>query len=141
MAIAITDIEGRHMDLMGASGIAGTSINLNVVAVTQIFSVAGYSGQQRWLPMVIFLTRFSTGSGAVPGATITVGGLSATTPNDWLTSTVLSGNGPTLAFVTNVPNTVVSYSDAASTKFYLAVTAGAVGTCDVVVYGVLDIPI
>lgn len=134
MAITVGFVNGENIQFGGATGLAGTSINLNVVAVTTII----FSAQQGmlFLPLFLFLRRFSTGAGAVPTATFTAGSLVPAAPVDWIGATVLSGNGPDQCFQPAGNSAVVP--QLWSTPFRFAITAGAVGTCDVEVYGVVQ---
>jgi hypothetical protein len=131
MAINVSDIEGRYIQLLGSTGNAGTSVNLNSVAVTTVCIPS--LTWQRWLPMFLVLTRFSTGAGAVPTATVSAG-QSATAPVDFRAAAALSGNGPTQIFP--CLNTISFYLP--NNNFNFAVTVGAAGTCDVLVYGIVE---
>ena len=131
MAINVQDFMGRTVMLLGSTGNAGTSVNLNTVAVTTV--VFG-SAWQRWCPLVMNLTRFSTGSAAVPTATVTAGTITPTVPVDFKASGALSGNGPNQLFF---PLTTMGFYTAAN-NFFFAVTAGAAGTCDIELYGVIE---
>lgn len=132
MAIQVADFEGRLIQLIGQTGVAGTSVNLNTVAVTSVATPG--STWQRWMPLVMVLTRFSTGSAAVPTATVSAGTVTAAAPVDFKAAAALSGNGPTQVFF---PLTTLSFYTAAQ-SFLFAVTAGAAGTCDVMLYGVVE---
>jgi hypothetical protein len=129
--INISDVEGRLVTFLGSTGNAGTSINLNTVAVTTVVQPGTW---QKWMPLFLFLTRFSTGSGLVPTATVTAGTSTPTVPVDFKASGALSGSGPTQVFP--ALSTISFYT--AANSFFFAVTAGAVGTCDAVLYGVLE---
>jgi hypothetical protein len=131
MAINVSDIEGRYIQLLGSTGNAGTSVNLNTVAVTTICIPS--LTWQRWLPMFLVLTRFSTGGAAVPTATVSAG-FNATTPVDFRAAAALSGNGPVQVFP--CLNTISFYLP--TQNFNFAVTAGAAGTCDVLAYGIIE---
>src|ERR1017187_2079828 len=128
MALGVADFEGRLVLLVGQTGVAGTSVNLNTVGVTTV--AVPSSTWQRWLPLVMVLTRFSTGSGAVPTATVSAGTVTAAAPIDFKAGAPVSGNGPFQIFF---PLTTMSPYNASNT-FLFAVTAGAVGTCDVALY-------
>ena len=132
MALGVADFEGRLVLLVGQTGVAGTSVNLNTVGVTTV--AVPSSTWQRWLPLVMVLTRFSTGSGAVPTATVSAGTVTAAAPIDFKAGAALSGNGPFQIFF---PLTTMSPYNA-SNNFLFAVTAGAVGTCDVALYAMVE---
>ena len=131
MAIGIQDFEGRTIMLLGATGTAGTSVNLNTVAVTTVVAPGTW---QRWMPLIMVLTRFSTGAGAVPTATVTAGTQTPAVPVDFKASGALSGNGPTQILF---PLTTMGFYKQAN-SFFFAVTAGAAGTCDIVLYGLIE---
>ena len=128
MAILQTDIEGRIIHLLGAA----ITVNLNVVAVTNVCTPS--STWLRWLPLFMVLRNFSTGTGAVPTATVSAGSITAAAPVDFRAAAALSGNGPSQVFP--ALSTISFYTP--SQSFLFAVTAGAVGTCDVAVYGVIE---
>src|ERR1700693_2013448 len=97
MAISIGDFEGRTILLLCSTGNLGTSINLNTVAVTTV--VVPSATWQRWMPLYMVLTRFSTGAAAVPTATVSAGTVTAAAPVDFKAAGALSGNGPTQIFL------------------------------------------
>ena len=131
MAIQVSDVNGRLIQFLGSTGNAGTSIDLNVVQVTTVFIGTAYP---RWMPLFLFLRRFSTGSGAVPTATVSAGTATPTVPVDFKAGAALSGNGPDQVFV--ALRTLSFYGP--GNNFFFAVTAGAVGTCDAELYGVIE---
>jgi hypothetical protein len=128
MAITRTDIEGRLIMPLGVA----LTVNLNVVAVTTVFIPS--SNWLRWMPLFMELRNFSTGSAAVPTATVSAGTVTAAAPVDFRAAAALSGNGPSQVF--SALTTISPYTG--TNNFLFAVTAGAVGTCDVALYGVVE---
>jgi hypothetical protein len=131
MAIQISDVDGRTIYKLGSTGFLGTSVNLATVAVTTVVIPGNWA---RWMPLFMFATRFSTGNGLVPTATVSAGTATPAVPVDFKAGGALAGSGPTQVW--SALRTISWYGP--TDRFYFAVTAGAAGTCDIECYGVIE---